>query len=324
MSLNFQQIWNQYPIADFTSHSRVHAFKYLTNSQLTCYIKRDDELSCAIAGSKMRKYSSIIPFLKRNEIEEAVVIGGLNSNHVMGLTQLLIENSIKPTLFLCRPHLNSLKGNAKLLDLLVPKENIQWIERSQWPSVEKLASEYTTDHSPKKIQVIPEGGRMFEALPGALTLPHDILHNEKALNLQFDHLFMDSGTGMTAIGLILGLAYANHPGHVHVIQMADNASKFLDHLQHYHALFMEKFRIHYPTPTQFSLHQPLSFKSFGSTGPKIFELITSLARSDGVLCDPIYNAKLVMEAQQIIQNKQLTGQALLIHSGGTLSLLGFL
>ena len=54
--------------------------------------------------------------------------------------------------------------------------------------------------------IVPEGSFCKEAIVGASTLALDILKNEKELGIEFDHVFVDSGTGMTAMSLI----YAFH------------------------------------------------------------------------------------------------------------------
>lgn len=311
----------QSELADYSLTSRVHSLPSFNLLGLECYIKRDDELSCAIAGSKIRKYSSIIPSLIQQKIEEAVIIGGANSNHVLGICQLLIETRIKPTLFLCKSHQKELKGNARLIQLLIPDESIYWIERSQWAEVESIAKAYVENQIGRGIKIIPEGGRMAEALPGALTLAYDITQNENKLGFQFDHVFIDSGTGMTAIGLILGFANLRHPAHIHVLQMADNETIFLEQLEIFFQLFKSKCPCH--CPSNFSLSTPQGAKSFGSTTPSIFKFIQDFARAEGVLCDPIYNAKLFIEAKRIMREKNLRGRALIVHSGGTMSLNGF-
>jgi hypothetical protein len=39
---------------------------------------------------------------------------------------------------------------------------------------------------------VPEGAHLPESLPGALTLPLDILENERDNNITFDHIFIGS------------------------------------------------------------------------------------------------------------------------------------
>lgn len=318
-----EKVTQKFLIADLPRHSRIHPLQSFHTSPLQCYIKRDDELG--LMGSKMRKFSSLITYMLQKQIDEAVVIGGANSNHVLGITQLLIEKNIKPRLFLCESKQEKLKGNALLTKLLVPENQIQWIERQQWQRVHELALVYANEQPiGKKVFIIPEGGCMPEALPGALTLACDIIQNEKDLGSQFDHFFVDSGSGMMAIALILGLAFIQHPGHVHVVLIAGNQDEFLDKLKIHHQHLSSLMEKNCPWPVNFSLSKPHQAKAFGATTAETFKTIQQMAQEEGVLCDPIYNAKLFGEAKRKILTENLVGKALIIQSGGTLSLLGFL
>ncbi|MBN9377701.1 MAG: pyridoxal-phosphate dependent enzyme [Chlamydiales bacterium] len=316
-----QNFVDSHLFTDYPLRSRIHPLKSYNTDDLQCYIKRDDELG--LMGSKIRKFSSLISYLIHNQIQKAVVIGGLNSNHVLGITQLLIENRISPQLFLCESHQPIEKGNALLTRQLIEAEQIHWIPRSQWSQINELAEEYAKEQKEKTF-VIPEGGCCFEAFPGALTLALDIVRNEHILGASFNHLFIDSGTGLTAIALLLGLAFLKHPAHLHIVLMAGNETEFRHKLEQYHQNFQYLMKTPIPYPIDFSLQRPHKMKSFGSVSPSLFKTIQQIARSEGVFCDPIYNAKLFQEAARIIQEKQLHGRSLIIQSGGTLSLLGFL
>lgn len=305
---------------DFILKSRIHKLKSFDTPVLKTFVKRDDELG--MMGSKMRKFSSIIAYLLEHAYKEVLVIGGANSNHVLGITQLLIENEITPRLFLCETHQESIKGNGLLTKLLVPSKQILWIPRKQWHQVEELANDFKC--SKQSIFILKEGGCQAEALPGALTLPLDIVRNEQKTGFQFDHLFIDSGTGMMAIGLLLGLTFLKHSGHLHVLLVAGTEKEFLEKLKIYHQKFSSIIGQACPWPSQFSLSRPIQAKAFGSVTAKTFQTIQQMAQVEGVLCDPIYNAKLFLEVKQKILDNNLKGNALVIQSGGTSSLYGFL
>lgn len=306
-------------LSEFVVTSRVHPLRSFFTHDANCYVKRDDELG--LMGSKLRKFSSLLAYLLKEQADEAVVIGSAQSNHVLGISQLLIEKGIKPKLFLCETKQDHLKGNALLTKILVPESQIQWISRNEWPQVYELALNYASQQS-RKICVISEGGCQPEALNGALTLPIDILRNERQLGIQFKHVFIDSGTGLMAIALLLGLAFLQHSAHVHVVLMAGTEEEFLKKLKDFHSCFSLSL-YNCPFPQHFSLCKPKNAKSFGSTNSQVFQVIKQIAENEGVLCDPIYNAKLFIEAREIITKRQLQGNALIIQSGGTLSLLGF-
>lgn len=308
-------------IADYSLHSRIHALKFLETNHLKMFVKREDELSCTISGSKIRKYVSLIPDLLAQSITHVGLIGGHHSNHVLGLSQLLIENNITPILFTLKNHTNK-KGNALLINCLISENNRIEIARNQWDQAEEIALDYFSKTA-FNYRIVPEGAFMNEALPGALTLTEDILRNEQQAGLKFDHIFIDSGMGLSAIALILGLKTLRHSAHVHVISMSDHLSLFHQKLKKMHEVFLKMYNLSLDVPFDYSFYQPDENKSFGSTSSSIFSQIKEIARSDGFFCDPIYNAKLFIKAKSIIIEKKLEGIGLIIQSGGTFSLMGF-
>ena len=48
-----------------------------------------------------------------------------------------------------------------------------------------------------------------------------------------------------------------------------------------------------------------------------------MAKEEGLLLDPVYNAKLFQKAFDIIDEKELDGDICIIHSGGGSGLMGF-
>jgi 1-aminocyclopropane-1-carboxylate deaminase/D-cysteine desulfhydrase-like pyridoxal-dependent ACC family enzyme len=312
-------------LGPYNSASRVHRLKTFGDEQALCFVKRDDELSFGISGSKIRKYLSLIPFLLKNLVKEAVVIGGVYSNNVLGLSQVLIENSIQPTLFLLGEKPVKPVGNFLLTSLLVPKESIQWISRADWKNVDQLAKDYADQQQHKTI-IIPEGACMVEALPGALTLAVDIIRNEKQLGLQFDHIFLDAGTGLTAIATLLAFAWLKKPVTLHVVQMADGEKEFLGNLSQFKNDFeelVEQKVEELSIKERLKLYTPSTARSFGSTNRQIFQEIRRLAQEEGFLTDPIYTAKLFLTARHLVNQHTIKGNCLIVHSGGGLSLIGF-
>ncbi|MBL0942055.1 MAG: hypothetical protein IBJ00_04945 [Alphaproteobacteria bacterium] len=307
-------------------HSRIHKLKTLGNLKSPCFVKREDELSFGISGTKFRKYLSLLPHILEDSPDQVIVIGSAFSNNVLGLSQRLIENELTPLLFLLGASTPKLIGNFLLTSLFVPSDQIHWISRIDWPKVEDITYQYTQENSSQRFFIIPEGACMPEALPGALTLPLDILENEKIENYEFKNLFIESATGLTAIAVILVFVWLHKTTHVHVLLVAGQTKIFLEKLDHYRKLFEKFMATDLPWECvlrQFSLHIPSINRSFGAINSAIFMKILDVARHEGFLTDPIYSAKLFLETERIIDNYKLTGPNLIIHSGGALALIGY-
>ncbi len=305
----------------FNLQSRIHRLQWFGRSDI--WVKRDDELSFGVSGTKLRKHASIIPALKLKGIEEVVVIGGANSNNVLSAAQTLTENGIKITPFLLGPPSHK-QGNSKLLSLFVDDDEIHWISRDQWADIETLVNKYVEKENAQgiKIFVLPEGGHHRLALPGSLSILLDILRNEAESGVTFDHIFIDSGTGMVAQSLLAGAAAINKKAKFHIVVLAGSFETFECGLEQIIQYTEDFLQILIPLRPDYELYYPVIAKSFGGTNRSIFREIKTIANNDGILTDPVYSAKLFITAKQTIRDHSIDGNILLIHSGGALSLSG--
>ncbi len=310
---------------DYPCQSRVHRLPSFDTDTCSCYVKRDDELGFGISGTKVRKYRSLLPFLLKERFDEVIVIGGVNSNNVLGLVQLLIENRIAPRLFLRGDPSRPTVGNGFLTRMLVSESVVRWLSREEWTHVEELAHQYAREQETlgRRVFVVPEGASCEQSLAGSLTLALDIQRNEEQVAHPLEHIFIDAGTGLSAIGLLLGLAYTKASNHTHVLLLADDEAAFLERLKSFHDLFEKSIAQPCPMPHRFTLYHPENAPSFGSTNARVWQEIRDVARCEGFFLDPIYSAKLFVEARRILTQQHLVGHSLLVHGGGALALAGF-
>lgn len=314
---------------DILYSSRVHP---LLSFGEGVYVKREDESGFACSGTKRRKFASLLPHLQKHKIEEALLIGGANSNHIMALSQLLREKKVDFRLFLKKANQDYTQGNGFLLRLLANENQIQWIENEQWPKAIALASIYG-EKKGTRYMIIPEGGNCKEAVAGAATLMLDIIKNErerlfpvnKKGNLpgSFDHIWVDSGTGLTAAVLAAMNAVLSGNTQIHVVLMAGDEAYFHQTYKKATIWLNELLNISTPSRITYLLHFPVTARSFGSINAQVRQAVVSFAREEGILTDPIYTAKLFLTAKEKIKSEQYKGTHLLIHSGGGTGLMGF-
>lgn len=306
---------------DYPIHSRVHELLIGKSQAVRCFVKREDELSCLISGSKIRKYRTLIATLKQQGHKKVALIGSQASNHVLGLSSLLIENRIEPTLFVTKTHTPELFGNALFSHLLIPKERIHLIDRKNWPDVMNIALKWQSENC--NSCVIPEGGSFDSCIGGLATLAIDIIDNEEQLNLSFQHILIDAGTGITASGLIACFGFMHKATHLHVLLAAGSEQAFHMRVQEAQTALKNLTKKETAFLPPFTLYRPTCAQSFGSTNSTIFDAIARCARTEGVLLDPIYSAKLYLLLEKLLETGVLTGPVLFIHSGGLFSLSGF-
>lgn len=283
--------------------SRIHS---LNSFGPNCFIKRDDELSFGISGSKLRKYASFLPKFLQAGFTGIVAIGGSHANNLVALGQLCNEHRIDLRIVALGPP-HQPKGNNIILSLLVPATNITWLNRKEWHQNHEVATALATKLSDKHM-VLPEGGSHPWCREGCVSLLDEIQDFELQHHVFFDEIVLDAGTGFTSQTL-LAEAYKRTGTRRKfiIIHMASHSSQE-----------------HVSDATPLAPHRimtPSVGKSFGATPAKVFVTIREIAQKEGILCDPIYSGKLFLTVRDL---PPPSGYRLLIHSGGGLALTGFM
>lgn len=293
--------------------SRIHPLNSISDT----WILREDESGFGISGTKRRKLASLIPWLKKERIDQVAVIGGANSNHVVAVVQALNEAKIQVQGFLLEGRDGPKRGNAMLTSLLLSEEKVTRISRADWPEVEQTAAEWAAEQA-GKVYVIPEGGNCPHALPGVATVALAWVGRESSP--PFEHVWLDAGTGLTAAAAILMSGALGWQGTIHVVLVAGDASSFLAELELASTWWEECFRQD-SLRCDYLLHVPPTAKSFGAVNATLWEEVREIAREEGILADPVYTAKLFLTMKE--QMGEFVGKHLLVHGGGGTGMMGF-
>ncbi|MDQ8185126.1 pyridoxal-phosphate dependent enzyme [Pelagicoccus sp. SDUM812002] len=302
--------------------TRIHRVPSIEAEKL--WIKREDELSSGISGSKLRKYSSLIPHLIKERVETVGMIGGPNSNNLVGLAQILRENGIKPIAFVRQAADKQIRGNALLLDMLLDKSELILIPREQWSQVGDTAREYLEKQNTRS-HLLEEGCSGFEALPGAMSLAKDILRNEMEIEQVFSRIYIDSGTGMSATGLILGLESMAPPTprEIVVTLIADCEERFNAQLSRFRSQLSEKIKRVIEPQVELRFLSPILCPKFGSINASVIQECRRVAKTLGLVMDPTYSAKHYMTAKADLLSNPNSNRSLFIFNGSALGLMGF-
>ncbi len=287
-----------------------------------CFIKREDEQSSSIQGSKYRKYSSLVVYWRQQDIQALAIWGSAFSNNVLGLVQFANANRCQYTLhLLANQDPPPLTGNHLWIRLATRSEaRIHYYSREAWHQQSIPQSLQQGSHL-----TIPEGALMPQALKGCMTLGPEIIKQEKAFGQYFQHVFIDAGTGLTAIGLLLALGSIEATDKtVHITLISGTEAGFEDQLKRFQNQALEWGLL---SNTQllpnYHFYRPPTGKAFGSVNRSILRTVKILAHEEGILTDPIYGAKHALSASRIMQAQNIKEPSLFIHDGGGLALSGF-
>lgn len=262
------------------------------------WIKREDELSFTMSGPKYRKLCGMNRILATSD--EFVSFGSSRSAFLLALAQLCISQGQRLELYLLRSTPWQNTGPDAMYRTVFGEHEVHWVDREDWPHVRALIP-------PHKV-IIPEGGVGESAFWGAMSLGLDIVEQMHELSIDLEHVWIDAGTGLTAQALIKSLGgLLESPPHVHVVLCAGSEEAFREGLARVPG-----------SEAPFTLYRPSTARSYGSTNRKIWQTIARYLKTEGLLLDPLYSAKLLLGFEEHGQK-----ESLVIHSGGGLNNFGY-
>ncbi|MCS7084664.1 MAG: pyridoxal-phosphate dependent enzyme [Bacteroidia bacterium] len=290
--------------------SRIQRIEITRRINVDFFLKRDDELGWA--GSKTRKYLTLVPFLSRFDV--AVVVGSFYSANVPALSAALLQAGVEPVAFLRGT--GPWVGNALLTRLFLPLERIYCVPKSE--NLIERAFEYAEKRREegKRVFVVPEGAKTPASIAGAASLALDLP------DCRF--LFLESGSGTTAASVILALKYLRSTIKTFVALMAGSPAEFSRTLAEFHVHFVNRLGEAFDLPLEGDDYVTLvSPTKFGRVADDDLKRSIYWSRRAGIIADPVYTAKFLDMTSAAIETYRLHGQVTAVLSGASGTLFGY-
>ena len=284
------------------------------------FIKRDDCTGMVMGGNKTRHNEFLLGEALKQNADCLVWGAGVQSNNCRQTAAACNKLGLECQLFLTRAtHNDDIQGNLLLDHLMDAKITI--IDTPMGPELDDLllakAKELrAAGRRPFVWDRIT--GRPIAAVSYALCLA-EILDQARALGVEPTHIY-SAAAGATGGGLAIGKAILGWPGRVRLLcpirwpwdtptDLADVANQTATLLDLPHRLSAADIdvRIDYLGP------------KYGAVTPGGREAMDLLARTEGILLDPIYTAKAMAGLIDDARQGRLgpNDQAVFIHTGGT-------
>lgn len=280
----------------------IEPFSYLGSNY---FIKREDLSGGLFNGIKQRKIQGLLTFIKQKRPKKIALKGSLYSNFLLAIVPELIKEKIPFDLYTKR--LSGIKpiGNFYFLSFFINSSQIHPLSDLPLDDPDCL--------------IIEEGGDQPAGYLGLLSLGDEILNQLKENNLEIENIWIDAGTGSTAACLAYSLSKYSSNIKLHIVSMKEEKPAFNAKADAIFSILNAHLNLNLKNEKTYQFYRPKSAKAFGSTNTKIFQEIQKTAQESGVLFDPIYSIKMLVEMKEHLTK----APTLLIHSGGTLSLSGF-
>jgi D-cysteine desulfhydrase len=303
------------------------------------WIKRDDATSGAEAGNKIRKLELLLGDALAKKADTIITCGGLQSNHARATAIACAALGLRAVLFLRVEGDPAGPARAKLprtgnvlLDRLVGAE-IRLISREDYAVrgaiMESAAQELA--QSGKRPYVIPEGGSNGLGAIGYVDAMREV-RGQMDLGLvgsrlvesrePFDCIVHACGSGGTAAGVVLGAAKYRVATKVRAVAVCDDRAYFervIDRVAVEARGYDPSLEERAPLVVDESARGP----AYGVMSDDQKDTLVDVARTSGILLDPVYTGKAMHALFQAIARGEIArgARVLFLHTGGLPGLL---
>lgn len=279
------------------------------------YIKRDDLTGVALGGNKVRKLEFLLADARAKGADVVLTAGGPQSNHAMLTAACAARLGMRSILVLKKR--GELTGGNLILDGIFGAE-VRLVDTDDYTDIyaetDRLMEQLRAQgHTP---YAIPVGGSVPLGSLGYVNCALEIANQAQSLGVQFDSIVSAAGSGGTYAGLTLG-AKLYMPGTRSVgIGVCDDPFETiaLDLMRGAAELLETDVPIG-PEDVHIRFHIG---PGYAQPSPEGCAAVRRLARSEGVLLDPVYTGKAMAGFLQLLEEGYFGGDEdiLFVHTGG--------
>lgn len=288
------------------------------------FVKRDDCTGLGTGGNKTRKLEFLVADAQAKGADTLVTNGGVQSNHCRQTAAAAARTGMDCVLVLQRGFSDEETGNLLLDRILGAQVVLIDAAANLADAVAEAAAEL--ERSGKTPYVIPTGGSNGVGAMGYANAIREIAVQAVELGLGFDAIVTASGSGGTQGGLVVGKKLFDQPAQIVGISDGEPSEELTEMI------------LEVASDAERVLGRPLGLSSddvrvfdeyygegYGIPTPEMVEAVHLVARSEGILLDPVYSGKAMAGLLDLIRRGHFepTQNVLFIHTGGTPALFAY-
>lgn len=258
------------------------------------WLKRDDCSGLATGGNKTRKLEYLLGRARADGATGVVTFGALQSNHARQTAAACARLGLTCDLILVRTvdrhddhYLRS--GNLLLDDLLGAQVHTADDDDEAFTLFASLLE--AAEAEGRHLYGIGPGGSDPIGTLGYVAAGIELADQAREAGLDLGRVVLAASTAGTAAGLILGLAAAGHDAVVDVACVYAPAEATEATLRGLLAGTANALGVAVPADDRWTLTDATLGGGYGVPTPAAMAAITLVARTEGILLDPVYTAK---------------------------------
>lgn len=297
-----------------TIKSPIVPIKSVSNNNL--FVKREDLLPFSFGGNKLRIALEFIDDMLHKSCNCLIGYGSSSSNLCRVLTNIC--NSMNIECHIITPSDNNATSNSSLLKLLGAQ--IYYCKKTKVADTVDNVINLCKSNGKKPYYIFGnQFGKGNEAIPvnAYVKAYKEILLQSEGMNIDFDYIFLASGTGMTQAGLIAGNAIYGKCKNIVGISIARSQSQEIPILNEYIISYCSKNNIEISSP-DINFQDKYICGGYAKYNKFVLETIKREFCINGIPLDTTYTGKAFAGMECYIKENSINNKNILfIHTGGT-------
>jgi D-cysteine desulfhydrase family pyridoxal phosphate-dependent enzyme len=293
------------------------------------FVKRDDQTGLGLGGNKLRKLEYALAEAVAQRATAVITIGGPQSNHVRLTTAACNKLGLKTLLVIRGRPPEKPSGNLLIDHILGPSE-IHYVGADGFPAkgeLDKVADE-AVDALVSRLRsegevpyVIPNGCRAIHGAMGYADCVLELVSQFRDRQLSPTAVFTAVGTSSTQTGLVMGAhLFTRDQLKVVGISVANDADTVSDRVARQLDEAAAFFGLPSAVPREaVTVLDQYIGDGYGVPTKAMKEAVLLVARSEGVLLDPVYTGKAMAGLIDRVRAGDYAQDdiVVLLHTGGT-------
>ena len=297
---------------------RIPRFAGVVGGGADIWIKREDLLPLAFGGNKLRNLEFLVGAALAEGADILVTTGRRWSNHARLTAAAGAKAGLGVHLVLSGPPLDRPGPNQRLDELLGAVVHVTASDSREERSA--ILDQVVTDlraagHRP---YIVPTGGSGPVGVVGSILAGLELADQAGARGIRPDVVVLPTATGGTHAGLLVGLALAGLPAHVVGVAVAHPPEELIDAVATLLGIAAELTGIDRARIGPVEMDRAQLGAAYGRPTVAGEAAAALLARTEGILVDPIYTAKALAGLIEMARSGELDGKTVVFwHAGGT-------
>lgn len=285
------------------------------------YIMREDMIPISFGGNKARKAKHFFEEIENQNCDYVITYGSASSNHCRIISNLCKQKNIQCTIISTEKESDSF--NRQMCDIFGAEIifcNVDDVKNTIQEEIEKKAK---LGFKPYFIQGGGHGNIGTQAYVDAFD---EIIDYELENNINFDYVFLASGTGTTQAGLVIANNLKNRNSKIIGISIAREAEYGKNVILKSIAEYNEEHGLElHNVENEVYFLDDYTLGGYSKSNKELDELIIDFLQKTGIPLDTTYTGKAMLGMKKYINEKKIMNKNILfIHTGGTPLFFDFL